>query len=151
MNRHPRYEEIKAMALKHIPTHEIAKQLSLQSGVVAEIIYRMRKSGKLPSFENKNAFAYIRYQLQQRTYSQSLGSVKKLLSLLPFEVGQWLLRITPNDATIADTIAAIITDAYHEEKERTNEQDVKGTVDQSCSASILRGSTQQKDCRHITT
>lgn len=44
-----------------------------------------------------------------------LGSMRDLCSGLPHPVGEWLLRETPEGASIVETIRAIIIDAYNDE------------------------------------
>lgn len=57
---------------------------------------------------------YVENCAQRRGVARA-GSMPKLLGPLDKEVLDWLMAQTPDGAIIADTIRAIVTDAYHEE------------------------------------
>jgi len=44
------------------------------------------------------------------------GGTLQMIHTLPKEVGMWLVSNVPQDGTINELIAAIITDAYNDEK-----------------------------------
>ena len=55
-------------------------------------------------------------RLQTRRGVRS-GTTGEMLTLLPDETVQWLFDITPEGASISDTIRGLVVDAHFDEKE----------------------------------
>lgn len=92
---------------------EVKETLGVSINVVAREITKARAVGLLPpkkpgSFQNK-----IREDAKRHGITR--GSVQETLSLLTPETREWLMRNTPRGSTIAAMVAAIVTDAHHDE------------------------------------
>lgn len=115
---HPMTEEIKRLALTGMSGRAIAAELGIQRTTVNRITMRLRDSGILPKFAPKSASCVVRYRMRVRSGKEFRGSFRQILDHLDPKIGTWLVDQTPDGAVIADTIRAIIVDAYHEEEKR---------------------------------
>ena len=92
----------------------IATAFGVSVDIVGREITKARTAGLLPlkkpgTFENK-----IREDAKRHGITR--GSVQETLSLLTPEIREWLMSTTPRGSTIAAMVAAIVTDAYHDEQ-----------------------------------
>ena len=101
-------------------TKAIAEQLGITIHQVQWRVLTARERGELGFAKEyrprpkrtKNAFAA--YRKQYGIDTGTFGMVGDLLSMSQLE---WLYKITPSGLTIAETVSAIIKDAYSEENE----------------------------------
>jgi len=85
---------------------DIAVKMGALRSTVNRYLYDARKSGRLEPAK-----------VTQRRHKR-IGLMRDVTTALPPDVMEWLYNQTPNGAWVAHTIAAIITDAYHEENEK---------------------------------
>lgn len=83
---------------------------------------RLRQEGMTPNqiaasmgISKFTVYGYLS-EAERERHGAKIDKRHKALSELPEEVRRWLTEITPEGATVSDTIRAIITDAYSEEK-----------------------------------
>lgn len=79
-------------------------------------VYRARQIGLLPEASRRNyqgPFGSIRWRLGRRKLR--VGGMPEAMNMLTPEAAKWLAEQVPDGSTLAETIAAIITDAHQEE------------------------------------
>lgn len=112
--RHPKYDEILTLALAGNRPEEIGFMLNMSNRTVSEIMYRMRKTKKLPAYSER----YSASESKGRRVTESrFRGLTRRLEALPSDIQGWLLEQTPEGATVADVVRAIVVDAYHESLE----------------------------------
>jgi len=84
---------------------DIAAKLDARRCTINAYLNAARKSGRLEP-------AKVTMRRHKR-----IGLMREVTAILPPDVIEWLYNQTPSDAIVAHTIAAIITDAYYEERE----------------------------------
>ena len=80
----------------------------------AKAIEERRRAGETLTSIGKSA-GITKQAVHQRIRKNNLGSVADVLSLLTPAAQLWLNKQVPAGGTVADIIAAIVTDAYAEE------------------------------------
>lgn len=81
----------------------IAQVLGVRPSTVSRYLRDARVQGRLPPLPPK------------KTRPRVKGTMRDILDVIQPDVMVWLYGQTPKGATVAETIAAIITDAYCEE------------------------------------
>ena len=109
-HRHPKYNEILTLAQAGNKPEEIAFMLHMSNRHVSEIMYRMRKTGKLPPHTERYSKPTI--QLPRRT-----RKIETILETLPMEIQSWIMEQIPPGATASDVVRAIVIDAFYESQE----------------------------------
>lgn len=111
-----RYRIVARMLEKGASRERIAHELGLPMKKVISDVFRARQVGVLPEYipiTYKGPFGSIRWRLGRRKLR--VGGMPEAMNQLTPETAKWLAEQVPDGATLAETIAAIITDAHHEE------------------------------------
>ena len=109
-HRHPKYNEILTLAQAGNKPEEIAFMLNMNNRQVSEIMYRMRKTGKLPPHTERYSKPTLPVPRKTRRFD-------RILETLPIEIQSWVMEQIPQGATASDVVRAIIIDAFHESQE----------------------------------
>ena len=96
-HRHPKYNEILTLAQAGNKPEEIAFMLHMNNRHVSEIMYRMRKVGKLPPHSEQK--------------------IETIIKTLPRDIQEWFSEQIPQGATASDVVRAIVIDAFYESQE----------------------------------
>lgn len=94
---------------------QIAEKVGKKYGAVQRALFLARKNGV--SMRDRRFPDYSRATLLG---NRTKGTFHDILCHLSPEAIVWLGRNTPKDATVAQTISAILTDAYFEDQEAMN-------------------------------
>lgn len=104
-----------------IPT-EIARQLNISLDSVYNTASKAREMGLLPprAIRIKRTkfdagMKLIRYRCRKVGGDRTVGSMAQITNALTPSAIKWLVRITPEGMSVAETITSIINDAFYEE------------------------------------
>lgn len=106
-----RYARIVAMLKEGKRQADVARELGLPRYTIYNTVERARRVGDLNARSPKVDYHFNK----ARTLHGATGSLKGLMRDLSAEASEWLIDETPEGATIADTIRAIVQDAYEGE------------------------------------
>jgi hypothetical protein len=100
---------------------DVAKRFGVPVRKAKVWIQKARRDGLLPRREPAGmAGRHYADNMYRRHKGPRLGSFENLLGPLDRPLLDWLIDETPKGATIADTVRAIVIDAYHEHKGETD-------------------------------
>ena len=92
---------------------EISKELGVSIATVSKLLVRARDIGRLPPKEPTKPQAVVNGELKK--YHTNRGTISQMLLLMPAPARAWVMKNTPEGATISDFAASIILDAYYDE------------------------------------
>jgi hypothetical protein len=103
--------------LKAGHTHqEVAAMLGVPELKARKWCWRARNEGYAPKKEKSDmAGRHYAENHYRRHGGPTLGSMEKLLGPLDIPIIKWLIGQTPEGATLADTVRAMVTDTYYDE------------------------------------
>lgn len=113
-----RRKEIARLIKEGVSRHEIRHRLGISNARLTQDVHLARRDGYLPAFRTKKPpeeSATKRMQKAIEAENITGGTMYSVYGGLTAEVQDWLLRQVPESSSVADTVAAIITDAYFEE------------------------------------
>jgi hypothetical protein len=98
--------------------HDVAARFGIPTLKARVWVQKARADGLLPRKERSGMTGrhYVD-NAYRRHKGPKLGSFEGMLGPLDRPLLDWLIDQTPKDATIADTVRAIVIDAYHEHLE----------------------------------
>lgn len=109
-----RWKTVAAMMNAGKSRQEVAEALSLTPPRLAQDIYLARQAELIPAFEAKTTPKDKAVYLMKNG-GKRIGSLMLVFDTMSEETARWLVEQVPDGGTLSETIAAIITDAYHEE------------------------------------
>lgn len=78
-------------------------------------VFLARREGLIPAFEPATVSVADKALYMMKNHRKRVGSVTLIFDTMTEDATRWLIQQVPDGSTLAETIAAIITDAYHEE------------------------------------
>lgn len=112
--REPRCQTVARMLESGMTRDKIAEELSIEITTVHAFVCQARNAGFLPPIKGSGA---DRARYLMRKSGIKCGTFNQILGALTTETADWLVSQVVDGATMAETVAAIITDAYFEENE----------------------------------
>lgn len=104
-----------------MPRDEIEQRLGINRVRLTQDVHMARRVGLLPEFEparppEVNRSERMQKAIQQRGFAG--GNIRQVYGALTLEAQDWLLRQVPEGSSVAEVVAAIITDAYLDEAQK---------------------------------
>lgn len=106
-------EEVAKLRLAGVSHMDIAKAADISISAVAREVKKARAADLLPPKPPSSSAAKLTEEVKRNRVVR--GTVREVLETLSPEARQWLLATTPDGSSVASMLAAIVTDAYHEE------------------------------------
>lgn len=114
-----RWKTIARLLAEGVDREEIRLQLGISRALMSNDVFKGRQAGVVSNFERVRPKArHAAERLRRRMEKDRIrgGRMDNIYSGLPPETQDWLVAQVPTGATMAETIAAIIVDTYHEER-----------------------------------
>lgn len=94
---------------------EVKSELGISQRILTQDIYRARLAGAIPAFRASPTTPADKAHHLMKNGGKRVGSLMLVFDTLSEETARWLIQQVPEGGTLAETIAAIMTDAYFEE------------------------------------
>jgi predicted ArsR family transcriptional regulator len=114
-----RRDAILRLLLAGVSRAEIAKQLGITPVRLIHDVAQLRQRGLYPKYQPKGdtpkTYNIVKHALEKnRVRGGRLGDIYGHLTP---EAGLWLVSQVPDGSSVAEVVASIVTDAFHEEKQ----------------------------------
>lgn len=106
-------QQVADLRTENISHTDISNKLGISVSAVAREIAKAREQGLLEPRKKGSIRNKVNNDLRESGISR--GSIQKALERLTPEVRAWVIDNTPQGVEISTLLAAIATDAYHEE------------------------------------
>lgn len=106
-------QQVADLRIENISHMEISNRLGISVSAVAREIAKAREQGLLDPRKKGSIRNKVNNDIREHNISR--GSVQKVMERLTPEVRAWVIDNTPQGGEISTLLAAIATDAYHEE------------------------------------
>jgi hypothetical protein len=116
----PIKDQIIALYKAGLSNTEICISMGKEPGNVSNALSEARRAGLIsgynPRIKNPMTISVAKHVSRRaKDKGKKVGSFKEIIGTLPKEIANWLIKQTPDGESLALTITAIITDAYHDE------------------------------------
>ena len=116
------YLQILKNALEGKTAKQIAEAVDIPKRTVAQRLNKLMHAGMLPYARirkfNANPSARVVIADLRKIHRTQAGTLSQIIDALSVEQAQWLFEQTPKGSTLAESIAAIVIDAYNDEKDK---------------------------------
>lgn len=106
-------QQVADLRIEKISHTEISNKLGISVSAVAREIAKAREHGLLEPRKEGSTRNKVNNDIRESGISR--GSIQKALERMTPEVRDWVVLNTPEGDEISTLLAAIATDAYHEE------------------------------------
>jgi transposase len=107
-------EEVARMSKEGMGNGEIAAALGTDRSTIGRWKHEARRKGMLPRFVPTGGYTTAQSEIRRKLRAR-LGSMAMILDGMTDDQMRWLLRLVPEDGTLADVIRGMVIDVYHEE------------------------------------
>ena len=116
------YLQILKNALEGKTAQQISEAVGIPTNTAAQRMYKLMRTGMLPYARtrkfNANPSARVVIADLRKIHRTQAGTLSQIIDALSVEQAQWLFEQTPKGSTLAESIAAIVIDAYNDEKDK---------------------------------
>ena len=116
------YLQILKNALEGKTAQQISEAVGIPTQTAAQRMYKLMRTGMLPYAKtrkfNANPSARVVIADLRKIHRTQAGTLSQIIDALSVEQAQWLFEQTPKGSTLAESIAAIVIDAYNDEKDK---------------------------------